>query len=386
MEQALQKSQFIILDGGLGSELDRQGVQVGDSELWSAALVASNPQVLEAVHTEFLDAGADVITTASYQASVPGFIKYIKEQQEEDKGEQGSSRILLKLDENEIKQQALKLIEKSVQIAIDSRDHFWNRQPDFVKSGRAKPLVAASVGPYGAYLAQGQEYTGDYGLQFSTGEAEAKNVLRAFHEPRLQALLQAKPDILALETIPNVIELEVLLDLVSEYRYSAAAASTGKSSQVNKFPDTWLAFSVNTNNYTSLADGTPLDSPRVLGAIASDANKTISAIGANCLPLAHAAVTLSFIRTYLNTHGLPELPLVVYPNSGEVYNGITKEWHEPAISREEGASEEDLRLPTTLAAGAKIWKELGARLIGGCCRTRPSDIRVLREALLSVDN
>ena len=377
MNRLLETYGNIILDGGLGSELDRRGIAVGDSDLWSAELVISNPTILKQIHQEYLKAGADIVTSASYQGSVAGFKKYLKKQQ-------ASSNIK----DDELEQQALDLIQKSVQVAIDARDEFWteylkdNKADNTSTQPRGKPLVAASVGPYGAFLAQGEEYTGDYKF---TSEEQGQVVLNDFHRPRLQAMLLAKPEVLAIETIPNAQELTVILDILSgEYLKSVKDNAP--------FPDTFLAFSINTGDYISLADGTPLDSPVVLGKILEINNKSqhqkqlISAVGVNCLPLEKSAISLEFLHEYFNAQGVPDFPLVVYPNSGEVYDGINKIWLAPAKDENgdgtsNGNFDENSPPVTTLATGAKKWSLLGAKLIGGCCRTRPNDITDLRRAI-----
>lgn len=376
MNNILASQPFVVLDGGLGSELDTRGIPVGESSLWSAELVASNPDVLRDVHREYLEAGADVVTTASYQASIPGLVAYLRAQA----GAGGRD------DDAQLEARAAQLIEKSVQIAVEARDQFWASWTAAAKTEgrkeRARPLVAASVGPYGAYLAQGQEYTGQYGL--GAGEA-AWQVLYGFHKPRLAALLRARPDVLAFETIPNVVEVQVLFALIDELAQSPPEGQA--------VPESWMAFSVDTANYACLADGTRLDDARVLGALPGG----VTSVGANCLPLAECARTLEFLHRWFAqnrrsssssghagkaaaTAAAAAFPLIVYPNSGEVYDGVTKVWHAPPkrAQQQQGGEHETAPLPGTLAEGARVWRDLGARLIGGCCRTRPADIRALR--------
>src|SRR5688572_14218544 len=152
----------LVIDGALATELERRGCDLKDS-LWSAKILLEGPNVIKQVHYDYFKAGADCAITASYQATVEGFAK---------RG----------LNETE----AISLIQKSVKLAVEARDEFWADQANRV--GRAKPFVAASVGPYGAFLADGSEYRGNYGLT----EKELMN----FHRPRMKALTEAGADML----------------------------------------------------------------------------------------------------------------------------------------------------------------------------------------------
>ena len=158
----------LIIDGALATELERRGYDLKD-ELWSAKILIEQPQAIKQLHYDYFKAGADCVITASYQATVEGFMK---------KG----------LNE----EQAIDLIKKAVRLAIEARDEFWSDQAN--RRGRLKPFVAASVGPYGAFLADGSEYRGNYGL--------TEKELMDFHRPRMKALIEAGADMLACETIP----------------------------------------------------------------------------------------------------------------------------------------------------------------------------------------
>ncbi len=165
-------TQYLILDGGLATQLEARGHDLGDA-LWSARLLRDAPAEIQAVNREYLAAGADVISTASYQATVSGFMS------------QGLSET-----------EAIELIRRSVQLACAARDEFWNTPSN--QQGRQSPLVAASIGAYGAYLANGAEYTGDYDLD----EAGLLN----FHHRRWFILAAQNPDIMLCETIPSLVE------------------------------------------------------------------------------------------------------------------------------------------------------------------------------------
>lgn len=138
IENILQKFPLVILDGAMATELERQGCDLNDS-LWSATIIMENLELIKQVHTDYFAAGADCAITASYQATVVGFAR------------RGLSEA-----------EALNLIQTSVQIAVKARDEFWGKFEN--RSNRPKPIVAGSVGPYGAFLADGSEYRGDYTL------------------------------------------------------------------------------------------------------------------------------------------------------------------------------------------------------------------------------
>ena len=145
----------LVLDGGLGSELQARGYDVS-SALWSAALVTSHPAAIVEVHRAYLDAGARCITSASYQASVPGLEAA------------GYNPAAIRA-----------LFSETIALACRARDEFLRDNPHCAY----RPLVAASLGPYGAYLADGSEYRGRYGVD--------DEVLQNFHAQRLRWLDEA---------------------------------------------------------------------------------------------------------------------------------------------------------------------------------------------------
>ncbi|MEV4893317.1 homocysteine S-methyltransferase [Nonomuraea sp. NPDC055795] len=277
----------LVLDGGLATHLEALGADLRD-ELWSARLLLENPDLIRAVHAAYFAAGADVATTASYQASVHGFMA---------RGLDGS--------------EAARLITLSVELAAQARD----------EAGGG--LVAASVGPYGAYLANGAEYTGDYDLD--------EDGLRAWHEPRWEILAAAEPDMMAVETIPSYQEARAIARLLEE------------TPQVK----VWVSFSC--RDEAHLNDGTPITEAAALFS----GNPQVVAVGVNCTAPRHIPGLIS---------RLTELPVVVYPNSGETWDAENRRWL--------GLSD-----PMEFGQAAKEWQELGASLIGGCCRTTPEHIR-----------
>ncbi|WP_405060738.1 homocysteine S-methyltransferase [Kribbella sp. NBC_01505] len=280
----------IILDGGLSNALEDRGHDLSDA-LWSARLLKDAPAEIASVHRAYFEAGAMVATTASYQASVPGFA-----QAGVTAGE------------------AERLIASSVRIAREVRDEFGGDR-----------LVAASVGPYGAFLADGSEYRGRYGVSASA--------LRDFHGPRLELLIGAGPDLLAVETIPDLDEAEVLVQLLQELDFPA-----------------WLSYSA--------ADGRTRAGQPLADAFALAALDQVVAVGLNCCAPEEVGPAVPLAVTHR--------PAVVYPNSGEIWDAAARSWT--------GSSE-------TLTELAPAWAAAGARYIGGCCRVGPAGIRALAAAI-----
>lgn len=292
---------FVVLDGAMATELEARGCDLADS-LWSAKVLMENPQLIYDVHLDYFRAGAQVAITASYQATPDGF----------------AARGL-----NEA--QARSLIAKSVALVKQARDSYYAENP------AAKGLlIAGSVGPYGAYLADGSEYRGDY--------QRSAQVFQDFHRPRVEALLEAGVDLLACETLPSFDEIRALVQLLEAYPVAQA----------------WFSFTLRDAQH--LSDGTPLRD--VLALLAG--YPQILAVGINCIALENTVEALEYL------HGLTPLPLVVYPNSGEHYDAVSKTWHHHG----EACATLEGYLPQWLAAGAK--------LIGGCCRTTPKDIAALK--------
>ena len=301
---ALGRAQPLILDGGLATQLEAQGCDLGNA-LWSASLLIDNPQAIVDANRAFLDAGAECIASASYQASREGF------------AQRGLSA-----------DEADALMLRSVELAMQARDEFVEATaPDFV------PLVAASIGPYGAVLHDGSEYRGEYGL--------SADELRRFHEARLQLFDASGADVLAFETIPSLPEAEALADLLSECRTPA-----------------WVSFSCKDDRHIS--DGSPIES----GVSLFRNHPVVVATGINCTPPQFATALIQRIR-----EAVPDKAVIAYPNSGETYDAVTNRWSGTAT-------------PLDYAAAARKWRSAGAKIIGGCCRTGPAHIAALRAALL----
>ena len=305
----------VILDGGLSNALEDRGHDLSDA-LWSARLLKDAPAEIAAVHRAYYEAGAMVATTASYQASVIGFERA------------GVSR-----------GEAERLIASSVRIARDVRDEL----------GGGGRLVAASVGPYGAMLADGSEYRGRYGVGAS--------VLRDFHGPRLELLVGAGPDLLAVETIPDADEAEVLVDLLAELDFPA-----------------WFSYSIEGSHTRA---GQPLEDAFAIAAI-----DQVVAVGINCCrpdDVQHA------VETAVTITGKPA---IAYPNSGESWDATTHQWTAtPTITTPTaipGPIADPTTYPTTTRTLTTLslgWRRAGAEYIGGCCRVGPADIRALARAI-----
>jgi homocysteine S-methyltransferase len=306
----LKNHPALVIDGALATELERRGFDLRD-KLWSAKILLEQPEAIQQVHYDYFKAGADCAITASYQATIEGFAKRGLNEQE-----------------------AIALIQRSVKLAQDARDEFWKDESN--RAGRSKPFIAASVGPYGAFLANGEEYVGNYGL--------TEKELMDFHRPRMQALVETGADLLAFETIPSLIEAQALAKLLKEFPNITA----------------WISFTARDGKHIS--EGQVFaDCVRQL-----ENNPQIAAIGINC-------TSPKFISSLIReAKKVTDKPLLVYPNSGETYDPNKKDWN---INPERGRGDDPAH--HSFGEQAKEWHEAGARLIGGCCRTTPEDISVI---------
>jgi homocysteine S-methyltransferase len=292
----------VLLDGGLATELEARGHDLSDA-LWSARLLRDDPAAIEAVHDAYFAAGALVATTASYQATLPGFERA------------GISPA-----------DGAALIRRSVILARSARDRATAAAQ---AAGDERPrLVAGSVGPYGAMLADGSEYSGAYDRPIAE--------LMAFHRPRVEALLEAGADLLAFETIPRVDEGEALVRLLDEHPGARA----------------WLSFQCRDGERT--AHGEPIEE----AVAVANGHPGIVAVGVNCTAPGHLP---SLLRHAMSA---TDLPLVAYPNRGSGWDAASRAWlpvdgvvFEPAL--------------------VASWQALGACWLGGCCGVGPDDIAAL---------
>lgn len=300
----IERQGVLILDGGLATELEKRGADLGD-DLWSARLLRDNPALIRQVHLDYYWAGADCGTSASYQATVPGFMR------------RGMTDA-----------EAMDLIRLSVRLVREARDAFWEQTAE--RNKRLRPLVAASVGPYAAFLADGSEYTGVYDLD--------EERLLAFHRERWHILASSGADLLACETIPSAAEARALARLLPET------------------PDAFAWFSFACRDEAHISDGTPI--AECAAALAP--LPQVAAIGINC-------TAPRFIPDLIReVTRVTDKPVIVYPNSGETYDPNQKCWLGESV-------------PAEFGTFSREWRKLGAALIGGCCRTGPDHIRQISD-------
>lgn len=295
--------EVVVLDGGLATELTARGHDLSDG-LWSARLLLTDPGAIEDVHLAYFEAGARVAITASYQASVEGFAAA------------GLDR-----------EAALGLMRRSVELASRARDRFRE-----VSGDDGALLVVGSVGPYGAYLADGSEYRGDYAAEVGP------EALAAFHRPRMEALRDAGADLFAIETIPTVREAEVLVRLLDEIDLPA-----------------WLSYSCRDSETTSA--GEPIEDAVSLGD-----DHRIVAVGVNCTAPRFVPELLA------RAADVTGRPRIAYPNGGDRWDAAARTW----VADAGGTFE-----PSAVAT----WTGYGATWLGGCCGTGPAEIRALAEAV-----
>lgn len=288
------------IDGGLSGELEKRGHDLSD-KLWSARLLRDEPSAVAEVHQDYVDAGARVLITASYQASRQGFAAF------------GLSE-----------SQADELMRLSITLA-----------KEVSQKASHKVWVAASVGPYGAVLGGGQEYVGNYGVSHED--------LVKFHEERIAVLASANPDLFACETIPDLDEVEALLEVLAKYPHIPA----------------WITMSAKDGEHTCAGQ----DIAALARAVAHHPN--IVAIGVNCTKPEFVSSLFTKLSAVTN------LPLVVYPNAGRVWDGEGRCW----------IGEGHTTLPEVIV---KEWADLGAKLIGGCCGLGPDAISALDQNLSSL--
>jgi len=305
----IKKHGAIILDGGLATELEKMGFNL-NTHLWSAHLLDSNPEAIKKVHRSYLEAGADCIISSSYQASIPGFMK------------RGFS-------ENKSRS----LLIRSVDLALEACDEYMEHLR-INKNNQSHPIVAASIGPYGAYLANGAEYRGKYNIP--------RSELESFHESRWEVLCDSAVKLFACETIPGFDEAEVLLNILKQTPEIFA----------------WVSFSCQDGE--RISDGTRIQD---CAALFKNCDQVV-AIGINCTAPKYISSLIE--QTQL---GAPEKLVVVYPNAGNIYDIKTRTWLEDSD-------------PLNYGIAACDWFKSGARLIGGCCQMGPDHISAMRSGLI----
>jgi homocysteine S-methyltransferase len=285
----MTEPQVLLLDGGLSTALESQGLVI-DGAMWTGELLLTNPEAVTGAHRSFVDAGADILITGSYQLSF-----------------EGGRRVGWADDDVE---RALRNSTTAARLAAND-----------------DTLVAASIGPFGAHLNDGSEFRGNSGV--------ADSVIRNFHDRRLDILLDTEPDLLALETMPDLDEARVLLDLIESKNADMAF---------------WVSFTVSEPGTIS-GGGTFAEACALVEQYGN-----AMAVGINCSPLGVVTPTLSGVET--------DLPFVVYPNAGQTWDSETMAWSgEPEFANRQHIDE---------------WVNLGARIIGGCCGYLSSHLRPIR--------
>jgi len=289
----------LILDGGLSNVLEELGCDL-NHELWSAKLLIDQPDLIIKAHLAYLRAGAQCLTSSSYQATIKGFERI------------GLNRT-----------DAIKMILRSVELAQEARSIFLKESPE-----SQIIYLAASIGPYGAFLADGSEYRGDYKI--------SDNELRQFHAEKISILESTNVDFLAFETIPSLQEVQILSELIP---------------QSNK--PCWMSFSCYDSEFLN-------DGSKIIEAVKiCSSTNNLFALGINCTAPKYISSIIKKIRPFVK-----DKKIIVYPNSGEIYLPESKSW--------KGISDPDVFQKMT-----SVWLDLGVNIIGGCCRIGPEHISKL---------
>ena len=306
LQEALSQCGRLVIDGSMSTALEYLGCKLND-RLWTARVLAEHPEMVKEVHLQYMRAGADCHITCSYQATIPGLL------------ENGFSQA-----------EAEEIIRRSVRVFHEAREQWWEREGG-KDSGRVYPICLAGIGPYGAYLSDGSEYVGRYGADDAT--------LRDFHASRMRLLLEEKPDYLLFETMPSFGEVLLATELAEQ-----AGA------------DYWVSFSCLDGKH--ICEG---DAIRECAETLWKERPHLKAIGVNC-------VKPQFVESLI--HELKagcDLPVIAYPNSGEIWNPVKKIWY--------GGGE-----ALSFGEYARRYYAAGAAAAGGCCTTVDSHIRQVAEA------
>ena len=280
---------YTLIDGGLSTAIERLGGDVS-GQLWTAGLAVTDPDKLLAAHRSFVEAGAEVIATASYQCDARAFESFGYDATR-------GRRVLADM---------TALARRATQ--------------------GTSTRVAASVGPFGASLANGSEYTGRYGVEWS--------VVEHYHREKLRILVDSGPDLVAVETIPLAREAQLIADLLVEYGA----------------PPTWFSFGCADAHRTYGND----DLGVAVRGVSDYPN--LVAVGVNCVAPATVSGALRTIR-----QAIGDRPLIAYPNHGRVWDAVARTW----TGDDATASIDD---------SVDEWVSLGARFVGGCCGVGPTEI------------
>ncbi len=297
----LATTPLLVTDGAAGTHLEAMGCDLND-ELWTAKVLKDQPQLIKQLHRDYFQAGADFGVTVSYQATIEGYLK------------KGLSRA-----------QAEELIKASATLLLEARDEWW--QAEGKAQQRRYPIAAASIGPYGAFLANGAEYRGDYEL--------SAQQLRDFHQQRIELLWNQGVDLIAAETIPRLDEALMIAEIVQQLNAQC-----------------WISFSA--KNESQICNGQEIaECIRALEAF-----DCVVAVGVNCTAPQFIGGLVANIKAHTTK------PIVVYGNLGNSYDPNTKTW-----------CEHDSHGEARYVDYAQQWQALGAQIIGGCCGTTPTQIK-----------
>jgi len=305
LQNILDSCGIMVIDGSMSTALENMGLDL-NHRLWTARALDESPELVKQVHINYFRAGADCGITCSYQASIPGLVNCgYSEKEAED------------------------LIRRSVKLFLEARDEWWEKEGSI--AGRVWPLCLAGMGPYGAYLADGSEYTGSY--QVSDDE------LYRFHARRAELLMEAGADILLFETQPSL--HEALLE-------ARIAEELGA--------DYWISF--------SCRDGKRNGKGELIAECAAALSKNhphLKMLGVNCTKPEYIESLIHCLRSGT------DLPIAVYPNSGEVYDPVTKTWTHDGDDLDFGSY-------------ALQYMAAGASAVGGCCTTVEKHIQQVTDA------
>ncbi|KAI8615188.1 Homocysteine S-methyltransferase [Chytriomyces sp. MP71] len=313
-----------LLDGGLSTHLETLGATIGDDPLWSSKLLLSTEgvELIEMAHRHFLDSGSTILTTATYQAYVP--------------------TAAVSATPNRSRDSLISLFKIGVSAAKRSRDAFSVTHPE-----KPRARVAVSLGSYGAVLANGAEFTGDFG-------GIAWGDLVEFHRAKLQVAVHAKPDLVAFETVPSIFEANAI---VAALQKVADACEEGIV-----LPPAWISFSCASSDVSCAGDSVRecatavKESPHIFG------------VGVNCTKPEYV---LGILRAYKDVLADTGKVLLCYPNKGETWDAESRGW-----VQESGIENVD-----AFGVLALEWIAAGAEVVGGCCRISPDHINALHDRL-----
>lgn len=312
IQSIIEKNGIMVIDGSMSTALEHLGANL-NSRLWTARALEVSPELVWQVHLDYFRAGADCGITCSYQATIPGLMA-----------------------EGATQEEAERLIALSVRLFCQARQQWWEEEGE--KEGRAFPLCLAGIGPYGAYLADGSEYRGHYGVD--------DEVLDRFHRRRMEVLKEAGADIFLIETQPSLRE---------------ALLAAGIAEELGA--DYWISFSCMDGKH--ICEG---DLIRKCGEAFSQDHPHLRMIGINCTKPVYIASLIRELRTGLQSAQTGNrIPIGVYPNSGEEYDPVTKTWHGTGDARSFGEYALD-------------YMKAGADAVGGCCTTVASHVEQVVEA------